>query len=54
VAGSRLGTKHLANTLLKMRATAKGRKLSELTKNLISIAAKGVNNVNSLRRKNFK
>lgn len=45
-AGSRLGAKHLAESLLKMSASAKGRKLSEYTKNLMSLAAMGTNNPN--------
>lgn len=45
-AGSRLGTKHFADSLLKMSASAKGRKLTEDTKNLLSLALKGTNNHN--------
>ena len=42
IAGSRLGIKHSEETITKL----KGRKLSEYTKNLISLAAKGTGNSN--------
>jgi len=46
VAGSRLGTKHSAESLLKIGASAKGRKFTEETKKLLSLAKKGLNNPN--------
>lgn len=45
-AGSRLGSKHIEETLLKMSASANGRKHTEATKNLISQALKGIGNGN--------
>ena len=45
-AGSRLGSIHSKESKLKMSNSAKGRKLTEQTKNLISLATKGMNNPN--------
>ena len=45
-AGSRLGSPHSEWTKRKMSNSAKGRKLTEKTKNLISLATKGMNNPN--------
>jgi group I intron endonuclease len=46
IAGSRLGSKHSRETLLKMSKSAKGRKHTEQSKNLLSLATKGINNPN--------
>jgi len=45
-AGSRLGTKNSKESILKMSKSAQGRKHSEQTKNLISLASRGINNPN--------
>ena len=45
-AGSRFGSTHLAETLLKMSKSAQGRKHSEETKKLLSLANKGMRNPN--------
>ena len=45
-AGSRLGTKHSEESRLKMSQAAQGRKLTEQTKKLLSLANKGLNNPN--------
>lgn len=49
-AGSRLGSNHSEETKLKMSKSAQGRKLTEQTKNLLSLASKGVNNPNFGRK----
>jgi len=46
IAGSRLGSKHSEESLLKMSKYAKGRKHTEQSKNLLSLANKGINNPN--------
>jgi hypothetical protein len=43
-AGSRLGANITEESRVKMRAAAQGRKHTEDTKNLISLANKGINN----------
>lgn len=45
-AGSRLGSIHTEESRLKMSNSAQGRKHTEETKNLISLATKGINNPN--------
>ena len=45
-AGSRLGSFHLEETKLKLKNWAKGRKHTEQSKKLISLATKGMNNPN--------
>lgn len=45
-AGSRFGSTHLAETLLKMSKSAQGRKMTEETKKLLSLANKGMRNPN--------
>lgn len=46
IAGSRFGSTHTEETKKKMSNSAKGRKLTEQTKNLLSLANKGINNPN--------
>jgi len=46
IAGSRLGSIHSEETKRKMSNSAQGRKLTEQTKNLLSLANKGMNNPN--------
>lgn len=46
VAGSRFGSPHSEETKQKMRDLSQGRKLTTQTKNLLSLANKGVNNPN--------
>ena len=46
IAGSRLGHIHSEEARLKMSNSSKGRKFSEETKKLLSIAKKGMNNPN--------
>jgi group I intron endonuclease len=46
VAGSRLGSTHSEESKLKMSNSAKGRKHTEDTKNLFSLAKIGINNPN--------
>lgn len=46
IAGSRLGSKHSAESLLKISKASQGRKLTEETKKLLSLASKGMNNPN--------
>jgi len=45
-AGSRLGRIHTEESRLKMSNSSKGRKFSEETKKLLSLAKKGMNNPN--------
>lgn len=49
-AGSRLGSSHSEATKEKMSNSVKGRKLTEHTKNLLSLANKGINNANFGKR----
>lgn len=49
-AGSRLGSIHSEESRLKMSNSSKGRKFSEETKKLLSIAKKGMNNPNFGKR----
>jgi group I intron endonuclease len=46
IAGSRLGSVNSEESRLKMSNSAKGRKLTEETKKLLSLANKGINNPN--------
>ena len=46
IAGSRLGHIHSEEARLKMCNSSKGRKFSEETKKLLSLAEKGMNNPN--------